>query len=164
MDTSKLDKLEQSISDLDNEVVQGLLKRLLAVREAEWKTVMPPLQQECETALKRIGEAIQQLDGVMRKTMRARDTAKQMSDLHKEIEAGIPPASLAEHIRAIVKNTLALGDNIIHVDGVQDQLVNSGVILSVQNPAAVIASILARDERLEKIEKGQFREKMPKAQ
>lgn len=163
MDTSKIDKLDQSLSDLDHEVVQGLLKRLLTIRESEWKTVMPALQQECETTLKRLGEAIVQLDGIRKKTIRARDTVNQMCDLHKEIEAGIPPTSLSQSISAVVEYLFAQGNDLILVDTVLDQLVNSGVVLGVRNPTAVIASILARNERLEKIEKGEFRKKIPKA-
>lgn len=156
MDMGKLDKLEQCISDLDHEVVQGLMKRLLAIREAEWRTMVPVLQQECDTAVKKVDELIKKLENVRQRTIRARSTANEMSDLHKEIEAGTPPSSLADQIKAIVEASFALGKDLIQVDHVQDQLVNSGVILAVQNPAAVIASILARDRRLKRIHKGQF--------
>lgn len=156
MDMKKIDKLDQCIGELDNEISRGLLKPLLAVKEADWETTMPGLKQECETAQKRISESQQLLELVRKKTLKAVNTAGHMSDLFNEMGSRIMPGTLSEHVGTIVEHFLEQGEDVITITDVLDQLSIRGVPLSMQNPPAVVASILARDERLEKIDKGQF--------
>lgn len=161
MDTGKIDKLDQCIRDVDHEVVHGLLKPLFAIREAEWDTAVPALQQECDAAMKRLGDSVRLLELIRRKTIKARDTANQMCDLHNEMGVQITPGTLSEHIRAIVDDYLAQGKETIDTTDVIEGLKARDTMLNVKNPAAVVSSILGRDERLKGMGMGLFGRKGP---
>ncbi len=161
MDRKRIDNLLQAIAELDKEIGKGLQKPLLDARGADWQVIITRLQGECEATIEKLREAENKLGELTGKAIRTLDAAKRIYSIRKEIAGQTAPTTLAQSIGAIVENLFALGNNMIRVDAVQDQMVNNGVILGVRNPAAVIASILARDKRLEKVEKGKFRKKTP---
>lgn len=160
MDRNKIDKLLEALTCLNEEVTQGVQKRLLHVRDTDWQVVIPSLQEDCTATIEGLREAEKMLHDLTVKAVRTRDTATEIYELHKQVQGATVPAKLSESIAAIVESRLTKGDDVILVDVVEKQLVDGGVVLTVKNPAAVIASILARDERLEKVDRGAFKKRV----
>ena len=163
MDRSKVDKLFEAIGHLDEEITQELQKRLLHVRDTDWQVVIPNIEEDCKATWESIDEARNMLDNLRAKAVRTRETAVGIHELYKQVQGATVPASLGKSLATIVESCLAGGVDVILVDAVQKQLLDNGVVLTVKNPAAVIASILARDKRLEKIDRGTFKKRVNEA-
>jgi hypothetical protein len=162
MEKSKINRLFQVLNELETDIIEGLQKPLFHIRNADWETVLRGVQVDCEDIKQRLQEADGMVLNLMRKVTETFDTAKQMYKLRKGIEGQIAPATIGQAIGVLVGDFLMKGNDEILVDVVQERLVGSGIALNVKNPPAVIASILARDERLERVDKGKFKKKIPK--
>ena len=162
MDKSKVDKLFQALGDLDEEISEGLQSPLLHVRDTDWQSVLPELGEDCNATIDKLDEAMKVFDNLRRKAVRTQRAIAEIHELYGEVQGRVVPKTVGESIKAIVGGYLAQGTDVILVGDVQKQIVDSGIVLKVKNPAAVIASILARDERLEKISMGRFRRRIPK--
>jgi len=159
MDRNKVDKLFEAIVHLDEEITQELQRRLLHVRDTDWQAVIPSIEEDCKATWESLDEARKMLDNLRRKAVQTRDTAVEIHELHKQVQGATVPVSLGKSIATIVEGCLVEGDDVIVVDAVRKQLLDNGVVLTVKNPAAVIASILARDKRLEKVDSGTFKKR-----
>lgn len=162
MDKSKINNLLKALADLDEEITKSIQGPLLHAPDKDWQAVIPSLQEACEAMLSGLREAEKATLELRGKVTRTRHIADQIYDLHKETQEQIAPRTLGQSIGAVVEDYLVQGVDVILVDSVHSQLVDNRIVLGVRNPAAVIASILARDERLERVDKGKFRRKIPK--
>ncbi len=162
MDTKKIEKLLEAFDHLDEEIRESLQKPLLHLREKDWQILIPNLEEDCITTLDGLIAAETKLHDLRNKAVRTRDALTRIYQILEETQSRSVPSTLSESIAAIVDDYFAQGADVILGTDVHNQLVERGVVLRVKNPAAVIASILARDDRLEKVGMGKFRKKISK--
>ena len=162
MDTKRIEELLEVFDRLDKEIIESLQRPLFDLREKDWKVLIPKLQEDCNTILSGLKEAETKLHALRSKAARTQDALVRIYQILEETQRGWVPSTLSECVAVIVDDYLALGADVILGADVHNQLVEREIVLRVKNPAAVIASILARDERLEKVGMGKFRRKIPK--
>lgn len=157
MDTNVIENLLQAFAALDEEITEGIQNPLLHARDTDWQDLLPRLQEDCEAIISALRKAQEKIGTLMEKAARTRNAAAEIYRLHKETKERVVPLTLSQSIAAIVGDYLRQGAETIFADTIQKQLAASGILPYVRNPAAVISSILARDARLERIDKGEFK-------
>jgi hypothetical protein len=159
MDREKtIAQLNDALLKLRSDIDTGLRRVLLHMRDDDWEEA-PELLEDCRYISEELGKA----GGVLGEITRGvGDTYNTMQAMYKEwqkSEDSTMPSSISGHVRALVDEFLAGETDLLKVDQVRDKLEAQKVPLRVKNPKAVLASILARDQRLEKVDRGTFKKR-----
>jgi hypothetical protein len=162
MDRTRIDKLLQAFTDLDEEITNGVQIPLaqLSMKMPDYLKNLLALKEDCEVVYQKMEDAQTLLNEVRQKGSRTQNAVNGLYSIYQEIQGRVLPPTVGASIADIVTQYLSHEGEMIRVEDVQKALEDRGVVLAVKNPAAVIASILARDERLEKVEKGLFKKKI----
>jgi hypothetical protein len=159
MDREKtIAQLNDALLKLRSDIDTGLRRVLLHMRDADWEEA-PKLLEDCRYILEELGKAVEVLGEITRGVGVTYNTMQAMYKEWQKSEDFTMPSSISGHVHAFVDEFLAGETDLLKVDQVVDKLEAQKVPLRVKNPKAVLASILARDQRLEKVDRGTFKKK-----
>lgn len=162
MDREKIVKqLNDALLKVRDDIDTDLRRPLLHMRDTDWEQV-PKLLEDCRYIIDELNKAVAALSETTRS---ASETFSTMQGMYKEwqkTQTLTVPSTISEHVRAVIDEFVVGQEEFIHVDEVRKKLEARKVPLYVKNPAAVLASIIARDGRLEGRGMGLFKKKTNK--
>jgi hypothetical protein len=163
MDREKIVKqLNDVLLKVRDDINTNLRQPLLHMRDTDWEQV-PKLLEDCRYIIDELNKTVAALSETRQS---ASETFSTMQGMYKEwqkTQALTVPSTLSEHVRAVIDEFVVGQEKFIHVDEVRKKLEAKKVPLYFKNPAAVLASIIARDGRLEGRGMGLFKKKTNKA-
>ena len=158
---------EKIISDLNDALVKfrsdidiELRRPFLHMRDTEWEQA-PKLLEDCRYIIEELGKASATLSEIAQSVNETYTTMNAMYKEWQKTQDFTVPSTIGDYVRALVDEFLTGEPELLNVDQVREKLEEKKQSLRVKNPNAVLASILARDERLEKVDRGTFRKKKP---
>lgn len=155
-------QLNDALLKVRDDIDIDLRRPLLRMRDADWEQA-PNLLEDCRYIIDELNKAGMALSEMTRS---ANETFSTMQAMYKEWQKTrvlTGPSTIGEHVRAVIDEFVAGQEEFLHVDEVRKKLEAKKVSLYVKNPAAVLASIIARDGRLEGRGMGLFKKKTNKA-
>ena len=159
MDREKIVKqLNDALLKVRDDIDTDLRRPLLHMRDTDWEQA-PNLLEDCRYIIDELNKAVAALSETTRS---ANETFSTMQAMYKEwqkTQALTVPSTLSEHVRAVIGEFVVGQEEFLHVDEVRKRLEAKKVHLYVKNPRAVLASIIARDGRLERSGTGLFKKK-----
>ena len=162
MDREKIVKqLNDALLKVRDDIDTDLRRPLLHMRDTDWEQA-PNLLEDCRYIIDELNKAVAALSETTRS---ASETSSTMQGMYKEwqkTQTLTVPSTISEHVRAVIDEFAVGQEEFIHVDEVRKKLEAKKVPLYVKNPAAVLASIIARDGRLEGRGMGLFKKKTNK--
>lgn len=163
MDREKIVKqLNDTLLKVRDDIDTDLRRSLLRMRDTDWERA-PNLLEDCRYIIDELNKAVAALSEMTRS---ANETYSAMQAMYKEwqkTQVRTGPSTIGEHVRAVIDEFVAGEAELLGVDEVRKKLEAKKVSLYVKNPAAVLASIIARDGRLEGRGMGLFKKKTNKA-
>lgn len=159
MDRGTIKALREVLLKIEQEIDCGLRHPLLDLHGDAWEQA-PDLIEDCKYATDELSNAQDTIARLRNSLSNMENVVRAMHKQWQQIQALTVPSTIGEHVKVIVDRLLTEGQEIIEVDHVRQQLQAENSEPRVKNPAAVLASILARDGRLERIDRGRFRKKI----
>lgn len=163
MDREKIVKqLNDALLKVRNDIDTDLRRPLLHMRDTDWEQA-PNLLEDCRYIMDELNKAVAALSETTRSVSETFSTLQAMYKEWQKTQVLTGPSTISEHVRAVIDEFVVGQEEFLHVDEIRKKLEAKKVPLYVKNPAAVLASIIARDGRLEKRGMGLFRKKINKA-
>jgi hypothetical protein len=159
MDREKIVKqLNDALLKVRDDIAVDLRRPLLHMRDTDWEQA-PKFMEDCTY----IHDELRKAEGVLAETRQhVMEMNMAMQSMYKEWQKTrslTGPSTIGEHVRAIIDEFMVAQEEFLDVNDVRKKLEAKKVPLYVKNPAAVLASIIARDGRLEGIGSGLFKRK-----
>ncbi len=163
MDREKIVKqLNDTLLKVRDDINIDLRQPLLQMRDTDWEQT-PNLLEDCRYIIDELNKAVAVLSDITRSANETYSTMQAMYKEWQKTQTPTEPSTISEHVRAVIDEFIAGQEEFLHVDKVRDKLEAKKVPLFVKNPAAVLASIIARDGRLEGKGMGLFKKRTNKA-
>ena len=162
MDRDKIKKLSETILNTEAEIDLGVRQPILGLHGNDWEQA-PQFLDDCHYLMDELREAEDKIRELINGVAEIEHTIKAMYKEWQRTRALTVPSTIGEHVRTLVDAFLVGEDKVLDVDRVRERLEAQKVYLGVKNPSAVLASILARDERLEKVDRGTFKKRVNEA-
>jgi hypothetical protein len=162
MDREKIVKqLNDALFKVRNDIAIDLRRPLLHMRDTDWEQA-PKFIEDCLY----IGDELHKAEVALVETRQhVMEMHMAMQAMYKEwqkTQALTVPFTIGDHVQVVIDEFLAGQEEFLRVDEVRKKLEGKKVPLYVKNPAAVLASIIARDGRLEGLGMGLFKKKTNK--
>ena len=162
MDREKIVKqLNDALLKVRDDIDTDLRRPLLHMRDTDWEQA-PNLLEDCRYIMDELNKAVATLSETTRSASETLSTLQAMYKEWQKTQVLTVPSTISEHVRAVIDEFVVGQEEVLHVDEIRKKLEAKNVPLYVKNPAAVLASIIARDGRLEKRGMGLFRKKTNK--
>ena len=162
MDREKIVKqLNDTLLTVRDDIDTGLRRPLLHMRDTDWEQA-PNLLEDCRYIIDELNKTVAALSET---TRNASETYSAMQAMYKEwqkTQAITVPSTIGENVRSVIDEFMVGQEEFLQVDEVRKKLDAKKVPLFVKNPAAVLASIIARDGRLEGLGTGLFKKRTNK--
>lgn len=162
MDREKIVKqLNDALLKVRDDIDTDLRQPLLHMRDTDWEQA-PNLLKDGRYIIDELNKAVAALSETTRSASETFSTMQAMYKEWQKTQALTVPPTISEHVRAVIDEFVVGQEEFLHVDEVHKKLQAKKVPLFVKNPAAVLASIIARDGRLEGRGKGRFKKRTNK--
>lgn len=163
MDREKIvNQLNDTLVTVRDDIDTDLRRPLLQMRDTDWEQA-PNLLEDCRYMIEELNKTAAALSETARSV---NETYSAMQAMHKEwqkTQAVTMPSTIGENVRSIIDEFMSGKEEFLRIDEVRKKLDAKKVPLFVKNPAAVLASIIARDGRLEGRGSGIFEKRAGKA-
>ena len=162
MDREKIvSQLNDTLLKVRDDIDTDLRRPLLHMRGADWEQA-PNLLEDCRYIMDELNKAVMALSEVTRSVNETHSIMQAMYKEWQKTQVLTGPSTIGEHVRAVIDEFVTGQEEFLHVDEVRNKLEAEKVPLYVKNPAAVLASLIARDGRLERRGMGLFKKKTNK--
>ena len=163
MDREKIVKqLNDALLKVSDDINTDLRQPLLHMQDTDWEQV-PKLLEDCRYVIDELNKAVAALSETRQSASETFATMQAMYKEWQKTQALTVPSAISEHVRAVIDEFVVGQEELLHIDEVRRKLEVKKVPLYFKNPAAVLASIIARDGRLERRGMGLFKKKTNKA-
>ena len=163
MDREKIVKqLNDTLLTVRDDIDTGLRRPLLHMRDTDWEQT-PDLLEDCRYIINELNKTVAALSETTRSISETYSAMQAMYKEWQKTQAISVPSTIGENVRAVIDEFMAGQEEFLRVDEVRKKLNEKKVPLFVKNPGAVLASIIARDGRLEGQGTGLFKKKTNKA-
>ena len=160
------EKIVKQVNDIllkvRDDINTDLRQPLLHMRDTDWEQA-PKLLEDYRYIIDELNKAVAALSETTRSASETYSTMQAMYKEWQKTQALTVPSTISEHVRTVIDEFVVGQEQFLHVDEVRKKLEAKKVPLFVKNPAAVLASIIARDGRLEGRGMGLFKKKTNKA-
>lgn len=162
MDREKIVKqLNDALLKVRDDIETDLRRPLLHMRDTDWEQA-PNLVEDCRYIIVELNKAVATLSETTRSANETVSTLQAMYNEWQKTQVLTVPSTISEYVRSAIDEFVVGQEEFLHVDEVHKKLEAKKVPLFVKNPAAVLASIIARDGRLEGRGKGRFKKRTNK--